>query len=175
MNIRKDIKISTTHSYEIVYSHRWQCLSPTCEKIYERHSASINVETHGCSCGSKLVKIGKDGKVSKPVVKTAYQEFLTVSWTVSLFRLIGMRLMYYWSQAMGPRVRIENPGLNFGEVNKIIATMWSEAKNLAVASESMKSSELLANEEDVVKRMSALVVEWFEECWKFAEEVDLFS
>lgn len=34
MKVRPDIKISTTHSYEIAYKYRWQCLDSNCSKMY---------------------------------------------------------------------------------------------------------------------------------------------
>ncbi|GAA5991592.1 hypothetical protein JCM5350_002626 [Sporobolomyces pararoseus] len=62
----KGLKITTTHSYQIDYKFRWKCLRFECGKIFGRHSNSINVETHGCPCGSKLVRIDKDGNIRQP-------------------------------------------------------------------------------------------------------------
>lgn len=33
MSVRSDITITTTHSYEIVYKYRWQCLNSSCGKM----------------------------------------------------------------------------------------------------------------------------------------------
>lgn len=66
MKVLPDVEITTTHSYEIAFKFRWRCSSSTCGKIFGRHSNSINVDTHGCPCGSKLVRIDKEGNVFKP-------------------------------------------------------------------------------------------------------------
>ncbi|GAA5877455.1 hypothetical protein JCM1840_006105 [Sporobolomyces johnsonii] len=68
MKVRPDIEVTTTHSYQIVYTHRWQCEKAECGKIFGRFSNSINPSTHGCPCGSRLVAIDKDGNVKKPRV-----------------------------------------------------------------------------------------------------------
>jgi len=94
MLVRKDIEVTTTHSYQIVYKYRWQCSSSFCGKMYVlppslplslsemeselmkegeiwrvfrfgRHSNSINPSTHGCPCGGKLSGIDKDGNLKK--------------------------------------------------------------------------------------------------------------
>ncbi|EJD04361.1 uncharacterized protein FOMMEDRAFT_28080 [Fomitiporia mediterranea MF3/22] len=54
MQKRPDISISTKHSYDITYKYEWQCQTPSCRKIYGRHSNSINVETSVCG----ICKVG---------------------------------------------------------------------------------------------------------------------
>ncbi|KAL1747299.1 SprT-like family-domain-containing protein [Schizophyllum fasciatum] len=51
---RADIKISTTHNYEINHKYRWQCCNTHCGKIHGRFSKSIKVETQFCGCGGRL-------------------------------------------------------------------------------------------------------------------------
>lgn len=36
MVMRPDIEVTTTHSYEIAYRYRWQCVSATCGKMCVR-------------------------------------------------------------------------------------------------------------------------------------------
>lgn len=45
-NIRPDIVVKTTHTYDIHYKYRWECTQ--CGKIYGRHSNSINIEKSAC-------------------------------------------------------------------------------------------------------------------------------
>ncbi|BGP37544.1 hypothetical protein JCM10450v2_001459 [Rhodotorula kratochvilovae] len=121
MLVRPDIEVTTTHSYEIAYRFRWQCVSATCGKIFGRHSNSVNPATHGCPCGARLVALDKDG-VAKPAPaagsaetprkKSKWQEFMQVE---------------------SPRVRRDNPGLPQSEVLKLVAERWRVAK-LASAS-----------------------------------------
>lgn len=49
-----DVEITTRHDYEIEYKFSWKCLNTNCGQVYQRHSNSINVEKHGCHCGSRL-------------------------------------------------------------------------------------------------------------------------
>ncbi|KAL6300289.1 SprT-like family-domain-containing protein [Sparassis latifolia] len=53
MSARPDILVTTKHSYEITYKYEWKC--EKCDKIYGRHSKSINPDE--CVCGS--CKVGK--------------------------------------------------------------------------------------------------------------------
>ena len=64
------MNVETCHSYEIMYKYRWQCIS--CEKVYGRHSKSIDVNTALCGCcGSGLRALGTfkaDGTPSRAPV-----------------------------------------------------------------------------------------------------------
>ncbi|TNY19131.1 SprT-like family-domain-containing protein [Rhodotorula diobovata] len=124
MVMRPDIEVTTTHSYEIAYRYRWQCVSATCGKIFGRHSNSVNPATHGCPCGARLVALDKDG-VAKPAPapgadgapetprkKSKWQEFMQVE---------------------SPRVRADHPGLPQSEVLKLVAERWRTAKASAAA------------------------------------------
>ncbi|KDE08761.1 hypothetical protein MVLG_01214 [Microbotryum lychnidis-dioicae p1A1 Lamole] len=131
MAARPDIEVTTTHSYQITYKYRWRCLSLDCQKIFQRHSRSIDTMTHGCPCGSRLVEIDADGHEKgalggmrrTPAKKTAWQNYLA---------------------AMSPRVRQESPGIKQDEVFKRVAEMWKEEKENAAAAldKSMQQLEI---------------------------------
>ncbi|KAH9921399.1 SprT-like family-domain-containing protein [Fomitopsis serialis] len=53
MRARPDIEVTTKHNYEIEYKYEWKCQQ--CNKIYGRHSKSINPEE--CVCGA--CRVGK--------------------------------------------------------------------------------------------------------------------
>lgn len=107
--MRPDIKVTTTHSYEIAFKYRWKCVDESCGKMFasflppsfssastddihitsrfQRHSNSIAIDTHGCPCGSPLAPVDQDGKFKAmriPAKKSAWQDFLTVSSALSL-------------------------------------------------------------------------------------------
>ncbi|CDO70916.1 hypothetical protein BN946_scf184829.g24 [Trametes cinnabarina] len=44
MRKRRDVEITTRHNYEINHKYRWKC--EDCDKVYGRHSKSINPEEH---------------------------------------------------------------------------------------------------------------------------------
>ncbi|SCV72597.1 BQ2448_4134 [Microbotryum intermedium] len=130
MAARHDIEVTTTHSYQILYKYRWRCQSLDCQKIFQRHSRSIDTTTHGCPCGSRLMEIDKDGRERgssgvrrTPAKKTAWQTYLAT---------------------MSPQVRQESPGIKQDQVFKRVAEMWKEEKeNVAAALEkSMKQLEI---------------------------------
>ncbi|KAI0367519.1 hypothetical protein BV20DRAFT_1024402 [Pilatotrama ljubarskyi] len=54
MRKRADVEVTTKHDYEIKHKYQWKC--EDCEKIYGRHSKSINPEEHVCGgCKGRLV------------------------------------------------------------------------------------------------------------------------
>lgn len=105
MSVRRDITITTTHAYEIAYKYRWRCLESSCGKLcadvilslicwlidgrahcrFSRHSRSIDPNTQGCPCGSRLGEIDAQGgwktprAARTPQPKSSWQEFLAVS------------------------------------------------------------------------------------------------
>lgn len=59
---------------------------------------------------------------------------------------------------MGPRVRLENPGQNQGEITKIISVLWKEAKELALALEAGRNTANEVEAANLVQEMAALKV-----------------
>ncbi|GAA6025933.1 hypothetical protein JCM8202_005792 [Rhodotorula sphaerocarpa] len=139
MLVRPDIEVTTTHSYEIEYKYRWKCVSAVCGKIFGRHSASIDPDTHGCPCGARLVPIDKAG-LPKPghsivtatgtIVATPKSERKKSKW-VEFF------------QHEGVVVRQENPNVTQTEVFKLVAERWKVAK--AAAADSCTPSTALSS------------------------------
>ncbi|GAA5911201.1 hypothetical protein JCM8208_005757 [Rhodotorula glutinis] len=139
MLVRPDIEVTTTHSYEIKYRFRWQCLSAVCGKIFGRHSNSINPATYGCPCGSRLVALDKDGKVKSALGESgsssaAGRDGATVE---------TPRKKTKWQEFMvteSPRVRAEHPGVPQSEVLKLVAERWRLAKAVAASSTSSSTT-----------------------------------
>jgi len=103
MQVRPDISVTTTHTYEILYKvsrdpaclpmaargltvawcrsqYRWRCKE--CSVIFGRHSRSIDQDKVGCGCGGRLAEIDQDGHLMGPRVekrKSGWQEFMAVS------------------------------------------------------------------------------------------------
>ncbi|GAA6020170.1 hypothetical protein JCM11491_005553 [Sporobolomyces phaffii] len=138
MQVVPDIKVTTTHSYQIVYKYRWRCTSSLCGKIFGRHSNSINPSTHGCPCGSKLVEIDKDGNVK--AVKTVLVENARGEMVETPVK----RKKSDWLEfvaAQSPIVRKERPEIAQSDVLKVVAERWKLVKaQLAVGSSATRHS-----------------------------------
>ncbi|GAA5979850.1 hypothetical protein JCM11641_002717 [Rhodosporidiobolus odoratus] len=127
MQLRPDISITTTHSYEIVYKYRWKCLSGVCGKIFGRHSNSINPATHGCPCGSRLVPIDKDGNVRPSAVSGGSHAGSAGAGGMET----PQRKKSKWQEFMvtqSPIIRASNPSLPQCEILKLVAEKWKIAK-----------------------------------------------
>ena len=59
MRCLPDIQVTTTHTYEISFKYAWQCQTPSCGKVVQRHSRSVDVQRQCCgSChGGQLVLV----------------------------------------------------------------------------------------------------------------------
>ncbi|GAA5820099.1 hypothetical protein JCM10212_000442 [Sporobolomyces blumeae] len=129
MQIRPDIVVSTTHSYEIVYKYRWKCDSTRCGKIFGRHSNSINPSTHGCSCGGRLVAIDKDGNLKQ---SSAAPTTLVEGRDGTLIETPRQgKKKSPWLEfvaVQSPIVRTDHPGIPQTEVLKLVAERWKVAK-----------------------------------------------
>ncbi|KAI0358947.1 hypothetical protein OH77DRAFT_1420449 [Trametes cingulata] len=54
MRKRSDVEVTTKHDYEIKHKYQWKC--EDCDKIYGRHSKSINPAEHVCGgCKGRLI------------------------------------------------------------------------------------------------------------------------
>ncbi|GAA5944154.1 uncharacterized protein JCM15063_000163 [Sporobolomyces koalae] len=124
MQVRPDIEITTTHSYQIVYKYRWQCTGNSCGKIFGRHSNSINPATHGCPCGSKLVQLDKNGLPKK--VTTVLQENANGDMVETPVKKKSPWLEYVATES--PRIRKENPSIPQSQVMKVLSEQWKLAK-----------------------------------------------
>ncbi len=59
----KDVKVTTTHDYEIKYKYQWACTNAKCNVIIKRHSRSVDPTKHCCGkCKNKLIEIEVPGK-----------------------------------------------------------------------------------------------------------------
>jgi predicted SprT family Zn-dependent metalloprotease len=58
-----DAMVTTTHHYEIHYKYSWQCTTPNCGVIIQRHSNSVHTDKHKCGkCKGRLVKLDNNNK-----------------------------------------------------------------------------------------------------------------
>ncbi|GHJ90433.1 hypothetical protein NliqN6_6835 [Naganishia liquefaciens] len=75
MKARKDIEVTTKHSYEIVYKYEWACVTEGCDAVYRRHSRSIDIETQACGkCRGRLRPLFKTR--AGGAGSTPFQDFL---------------------------------------------------------------------------------------------------
>jgi len=59
----KDVKVTTTHDYDIKYKYQWACTNAKCNVIIKRHSRSVDPTKHCCGkCKNKLIEIEVPGK-----------------------------------------------------------------------------------------------------------------
>ncbi|KAL7531922.1 hypothetical protein ACHAXR_004307 [Thalassiosira sp. AJA248-18] len=67
-NIR-DVEVTTTHDYVIVYKFAWACVASSCNVVIKRHSRSVDPNKHCCGrCQGKLIEIevpGSKGDTAK--------------------------------------------------------------------------------------------------------------
>lgn len=104
---RPDIIVTTKHSYVINFKYEWQCSSPTCAKVYRRHSKSIDTSKQVCgACRSKLQPLF----ASK--ASTLFQDFLRDNMKAAKAAL---------------------PTAKHGEVMRALSKRWGEAQSASPA------------------------------------------
>ncbi|WVQ81819.1 hypothetical protein IAT38_003946 [Cryptococcus sp. DSM 104549] len=107
MNARKDVEVTTKHTYTIEYKYEWQCVNEQCGKIYRRHSKSIDPAKHLCGgCKSKL----------NPLFETKQQ---------SAFQVYLKENMANAKAAM--------PGQSHGDVMRALSKRWTAAEGVTAA------------------------------------------
>ncbi|KAG8937263.1 hypothetical protein FRC02_000033 [Tulasnella sp. 418] len=105
---RREIEISTRHTYEIAYKYSWQCTNSSCGHIYGRFSKSINVETQGCGlCRNPLKALFETSTLKK----SAYNEFVKVQMKI---------------------IQADNPGMTGAAAMKLVAERWKKEKAKAI-------------------------------------------
>ncbi|ADV23648.1 hypothetical protein I305_01631 [Cryptococcus gattii E566] len=103
MHARKDIEVTTKHSYVIEYKYEWKCSNERCGQVYKRQSKSIDTSKHACgSCRSKLIPL-----------------FETKQKAASGFQLYLKENMKNAKAAM--------PGASHGDVMRALSKRWTEA------------------------------------------------
>ncbi|EAL19473.1 hypothetical protein CNBG4200 [Cryptococcus deneoformans B-3501A] len=103
MHARKDVEVTTKHSYVIEYKYQWKCANERCGQVYKRQSKSIDTSEHACgSCRSKL----------NPLFETRQK-------AASGFQLYLKENMKSAKAAM--------PGASHGDVMRALSKRWAEA------------------------------------------------
>ncbi|ORY21367.1 SprT-like family-domain-containing protein [Naematelia encephala] len=106
MRVRKDIQVTTKHSYQIEYKYQWQCVNTKCGHIYKRHSKSIDIQKSHCRiCHSTLEPLF----VTKSA--TPFQEYLKNN-------------LVYAKAAM--------KGVKHGEVMRALSKRWTEVGSATI-------------------------------------------
>lgn len=105
----RGIDVTTKHAYAIAYKYIWTCTSPACGLEYKRHSKSIDPSIHSCgSCKGKLVQVQPaPRKGAGEGKRSEYQDFV---------------------KGENNRVRLENPGVSFGEIMSILGREFKQRK-----------------------------------------------
>jgi predicted SprT family Zn-dependent metalloprotease len=61
-----NVQVTTTHNYVIDYRYQWQCTTPHCPAVFQRHSRSIDVTKQVCGrCRGRLVEVVEHTKQQK--------------------------------------------------------------------------------------------------------------
>ena len=114
-----DVKVTTTHSYEIQYKYAWKCIDPRCPFVVKRHSKSVDPKRHCCGrCKGRLVEISPCGASKKKAQPSAYNVF--VKEQSKLVR----RALVEAQKARG----VLNPTVAQSDVMKECAKLWREKK-----------------------------------------------
>eukprot|EP00917_Polyrhabdina_sp_WS-2016_P018212 GHVP01039335.1.p1 GENE.GHVP01039335.1~~GHVP01039335.1.p1 ORF type:complete len:352 (+),score=57.42 GHVP01039335.1:24-1058(+) len=103
-----DFEVTTTHSYEIFKPHQFRCVD--CGKNFGRHSKSIKVDSHRCTCFGKLVYVGKfkeDGTMCSKKQSSQYGQFISLEFQ---------------------KLRELNPEIKFAEAMRILGRKWKSLK-----------------------------------------------
>ncbi|EPX72546.1 HMG box protein [Schizosaccharomyces octosporus yFS286] len=67
MNKFPSIEITSKHNYDIDYKYKWLCINEACNKLYQRHSKSVDPKRHVCAlCTSRLVQIAPVARILNP-------------------------------------------------------------------------------------------------------------
>ena len=71
----KDVEVTTTHDYQIVYKFAWACTAFNCNVVIKRHSRSVDPNKHCCGrCKGKLIEIEVPGSTDKKSSYTPKKE-----------------------------------------------------------------------------------------------------
>lgn len=119
------IKVETTHDYEISYKYQWQCINAACTKTYSRHSKSIDPKKSVCSlCHSRLEQILPKPRRSATPAKQA----LIASGDVSPSKNAGLQMYQVFLKENIGRIKEANPGMKYAEIIKLVAGEYAEFK-----------------------------------------------
>ena len=107
-----DVKVTTTHSYQIQYRFNWACVNPKCSFTIGRHSKSVDLLRHRCGkCRGKLMEITANGKPKKPAQPSAYNLFVKQH-----------------SKAVREQLAKRKAGVTQAEVMRELGRLWREKK-----------------------------------------------
>ena len=107
----RNINVTTKHSYDIAYKYVWTCTNRACETEFKRHSKSIDPARHTCGkCRSKITQ-------TKPVPRPCG----------SGLQAKKSEYQVYVKEHLG-RLRRENPGLEMGEVMRLVGEAYRTEK-----------------------------------------------
>ncbi|QRV86648.1 HMG (high mobility group) box protein [Ceratobasidium sp. AG-Ba] len=109
MKARKDITITTCHSYEISYKYEWKCTAEGCGRTFGRHSKSIDPAKQVCGCGGRLNPL-----FATTPRRNAFQDYLK----------IHMK-----------KFKDANPDMPHGDVMKRLGEMFRAEKEASVDTE----------------------------------------
>eukprot|EP01135_Chromosphaera_perkinsii_P001207 Nk52_evm6s162 gene=Nk52_evmTU6s162 len=107
-----ELDIKTCHNYDIDYKYRYKCQNARCQRVYGRHSKSVNTEKQACgSCRGRLElmdPVTKDGTPIKRRQPSQYNLFVKE---------------HYAS------IKEKNPSFDMGRVLKEVNILYSAHKN----------------------------------------------
>jgi predicted SprT family Zn-dependent metalloprotease len=120
MNRIPDVKVTTTHSYEIDYKYIWKCSNLECTSIVKRHSKSFDTARYRCGkCKGTFVATHAFGSSSRSQSRPSAYNIYVKEQTK------GVREKLQRAQK---RRGVQNPKVSQAEVMKECARLWRESK-----------------------------------------------
>jgi predicted SprT family Zn-dependent metalloprotease len=117
-----DVKVTTTHSYEIDYKYVWKCSNSACSSTVKRHSKSFDISKYRCGkCKGNFVTAHSFGSSSRNKSQpSAYNTFVKEQAKVVRETLI-----------QDQRKRgMQNPKVAPADVMKECARLWREQREI---------------------------------------------
>ncbi|KAJ0114380.1 hypothetical protein J7T55_010769 [Diaporthe amygdali] len=119
----RGIEVTTKHSYDIDFKYVWECTA--CALEFKRHSKSINPERHRCGACKSELKQTKPMPRGKPGKESDYQKFMKEQ----------MKL-----------IKQENPASPQKDIMKMVATRWSQEKDMGSGDKKPSPSSQCSND-----------------------------
>ncbi|KAL7752496.1 hypothetical protein RI367_002030 [Sorochytrium milnesiophthora] len=117
-----ELAVTTCHSYEIDFKHKWECTNAACRNIIGRHAKTIDITKVGCGkCGSilrYLEKLKADGTPMKARQPSAWQTFVKTKY---------------------PEIKEATPGATHKDVMAQLTQRWKAIKPFAEREDSSQS------------------------------------
>ena len=119
------VQVTTTHNYAIDFRYQWQCSTPNCPAVFQRHSRSIDVTKQVCGrCRGRLVEVS-ESRQSQPRPASAYNLFVQAE-----AQRVRQRLESLRASTATARLESSRAPVTQAQVLKECARLWQSQKEL---------------------------------------------